>query len=227
MTPNSSQGDDLRTPRRWNDHSGEPVVPVHRVESAVANSARTRTLERLVQLLAHFMRESDEAAVWSLLVREAANIMGGWTAFAYVGSAGDVQTLHPTESVVGPLPETITGVSWSRFTIAAFSTRELPSADPDLTSLRPILDRHGVQCIACVAVGGRGLFLVCERRRDRVFSADDWTLSQTIAGHADAALERLQLRKALLDRSNAMVPAHAARAPRRGGRIGKTRNADP
>jgi diguanylate cyclase (GGDEF)-like protein len=60
-------------------------------------------------------------------------------------------------------------------------------------SLAPLFGQTCAARLAHFPLGQEGVLFLVERRRERVFEAEDWNLLRTLVGQADAALQRVRL----------------------------------
>jgi diguanylate cyclase (GGDEF)-like protein len=192
---------------------------------------RLKLPEQLIAYADRLNRAHTPLDVCEALTEHAPGIVGGYTAV--------VLRREPDEDVLRAvpsphLPHDVRGVAvapLARFTRAGLivaSEARLDTGGP-FAGLAPLFSETRAVALAHAPFGDDGMVLITERRRDRIFEAEDWDLLRTIARQAAAALERVRLFDEVRDlsltdpltglanrRRMEIVLGHALAAARRG-----------
>lgn len=161
---------------------------------------RERKRQDLAEQLIAFWQQLNTAVtsreVYDALLRHAVRVVGAYTATLFVPSE-DGSALQSVD-----MPQDGEG-SGQRFTLQAHPRFHRPGliracdAQPNTGSpfsgLSSFFLTTGAATLAYVPCGRGGILLLAERRRERVFEPEDWSLIGTLASQAETALERIEL----------------------------------
>jgi GGDEF domain-containing protein len=154
-------------------------------------SRRWRRL-RLADAVAEYGRALESAAtpdqVYTAVPEHAARIVGAWTGLLFVpGEAGGPRTL-PDGRLRTRADRLRIPVLRRRTRVGA---RQAGRAGGRFAALAPLFADDGAAALACIPFGRGGALVLVERRHDREFDEDDWSLLAMVAAQGQAALERV------------------------------------
>lgn len=145
------------------------------------------------QLLAFYDelgRARTAPEVYDALSKYSASIVGAYTALVF-----------PPRKRAGklrPVPNPRLSAPANQLSVPVAAP--LPKSEPlladgarsgPLAGLAPLFEEERAFSLAHAPLGSGGLVLLVERRRERVFEAEDWELLRTLCAHADAAIRRI------------------------------------
>lgn len=145
--------------------------------------------ERLIDFHDALSRATSAREICDALARHATLTVGAYQAVvllpesdgAHLGVAG-------WWSNGAPPPEVLLPGRIARGAPRLVDPAAVDAAGDACPGLAPLSRIPGVSTLALVPIGERGLLLLSERRAERIFSEDDWTLLEALALHADRAL---------------------------------------
>ncbi len=145
------------------------------------------------QLLAFYDelgRARSRAEVYDALSSHAVSIVGAYTALIFPprDSAGRLRPV-PNPRLKAPATRLSVPVA-PPLTDSEPLTAEAALSGP-LAGLAPLFEQERAVSLAHASFGSGGVVLLVERRRERVFEAEDWELLRTLCAHADAAILRI------------------------------------
>lgn len=160
---------------------------------------RLRTWRRLLlpdQLLcfAEKLNQADEVeGVCRALCESVIDTVGAYEAILMLGPRGG-GTMYSSEMRLQacnghPLSFPSHPRVWRPGVVTA--AEALADLGTPFSVLGPLFTDAGAAAIAHVPVGSQGILLLVERRKDRIFEAEDWSLLRNLASQADGALRRV------------------------------------
>lgn len=163
---------------------------------------RLRLPHALAELSRALAAASTADQVYAAVPEHAARIVGAWTCLLFVpGEGGGPRT--------GPDRRLRTRADGLRMPPLRRRIRVVPRqaarAGGRFASLAPLFADDGAAALACVPFGRGGALVLVERRRDRAFDDEDWSLLALVAAQGQGALERV--------RAAARVPGLAGMDP--------------
>lgn len=156
---------------------------------------RARLPELLIEFSEQLNRAEEPAEVCRALVEHAPRIVGGYTALIFLeDEAGEL--LRAVEIPRFPYDVRNLGIPvLPRLGRPGVITRSDAQADTGgpFAGLDPLFLDLGAALLAHIPFTERGVLLLVERRRTRVFEPEDWDLLGTLSRQASAAMERVRL----------------------------------
>lgn len=132
-------------------------------------------------------------AVYTALTEHAVRIVGAYTALLFLPEGDDA---------LRPLPNPRLRVDAGRFTLSPsplvsctglVETRDATAGSGPFATFAPLFEEERAVSLARVPFRGEGVLFLVERRRARVFDAEDLHLLRGLAVQAEAALDRVRL----------------------------------
>jgi diguanylate cyclase (GGDEF)-like protein len=159
---------------------------------------RLQLPDRLLAFAEELNRAHSTDAVCTAVMDHVGRIVGGYTGlvFLHQNTGPGTEALHAVKHrwIANGLSGTVLDADLRFIGPGLVRGDEvLPGTGSRFGSLAPVFRETGACVMPYVQLGDRGLLLLVERRRSRVFEADDWDLFRSIARQAEAALERVAL----------------------------------
>jgi diguanylate cyclase (GGDEF)-like protein len=156
---------------------------------------RAQLPEQLIQFHDALAEAPSEAEICSVLARFAARIVGAYQALVLLAAPSDEdpETLRLAGwwSNGSPPSDVLLDRRAAQLAPSLIDTGAVETGE-DAVGLAPLANTPGVATLATVPIGDQGLLLLSERRVERIFTPDDWTVLESLASHAERALGRVR-----------------------------------